>query len=164
MAREPERAEPQDSRPSDAPAPDEAPPEEAPALRAGQDPIGWLAEAAGYSDGERWWEQMVEHRRDGTNLFQGINEAMAALREAAPLPEGTDARIEALREATMRQGIRAAERERFARIAVVCGAWHAPALSYLPPESDDASLLTGPSAVKVAATWVPWTHGRLSLA
>ncbi|HMX29588.1 MAG TPA: DUF5682 family protein, partial [Blastocatellia bacterium] len=28
------------------------------------DPIGRLALAAGYSDGERWWEQMVEQRRD----------------------------------------------------------------------------------------------------
>ena len=30
-----------------------------------RDPLGWLAEAAGYSDGERWWEHMVEQRRDG---------------------------------------------------------------------------------------------------
>jgi hypothetical protein len=64
----------------------------------------------------------------------------------------------------MRQGIRAAQREGFARIAVVCGAWHAPALSDLPPEEEDASLLTGLPSVKVAATWVPWTHGRLTLA
>src|SRR4029079_12650720 len=27
------------------------------------DPLGELALAAGYEDGERWWEHLVEHRR-----------------------------------------------------------------------------------------------------
>ncbi|MCE2976985.1 MAG: DUF5682 family protein, partial [Pseudanabaena sp. CoA8_M7] len=34
-----------------------------------QDPLSWLAEVAGFSDGERWWEYMVEHRRDSHELF-----------------------------------------------------------------------------------------------
>src|SRR5205814_3885418 len=104
---------------AEAPQPVE---EEAAAGRARRDPIGWLAEAAGYSDGERWWEQLVEHRRDSTDLFHGITEAMAALREAAGPPVDThEARLEALREATMRRGIRQAQRDGFERIAVVCG-------------------------------------------
>ena len=31
------------------------------------DPIGTLAAAAGYDDPERWWEDVVEHRRSGTD-------------------------------------------------------------------------------------------------
>ena len=131
------------------------------------DPIGQLAIAAGYGDGERWWEQMVEQRRDGTDLFAAINEAMAALREAEPKPEDSrQATREALREAFMRQTIRAAVREGFERIAVVCGAWHAPALDveskHAPSAKADAALLKGLPKVKVQATWTPWTNGRLS--
>src|SRR5919106_3768798 len=62
----------------------------------------------------------------------------------------------------MRQQIRAAERERFKRIAVVCGAWHAPALATMPAAKEDAALLKGTPKAKVAATWVPWTYGRLA--
>lgn len=135
---------------------------EAPALPEAQsDPLEWLARAAGYSDGERWWEQMVEHRRDSADLFQAILEAMSVLRSEIPPrpdPQGREAR----REAYMRQTIRAAKRENFQKIAVVCGAWHAPALAELGPPKEDAALLKGMVKVKVQATWIPWTYGRLS--
>jgi Family of unknown function (DUF5682) len=123
------------------------------------DPLGWLAQAAGYSDGERWWEHMVEQRRDGAEIFAAILEAMAALRAEAP-PEPNP--LEARREAWMRQTIRAAQKEGHERIAVVCGAWHAPALVDLASEKADTALLKGLAQIKVQATWVPWTHGRLS--
>ncbi len=123
------------------------------------DPLGWLAQAAGYSDGERWWEQMVEHRRDGSEIFAAILEAMAALR--AELPPDPHPR-EAQREAYMRQSIRAAQAEGYQRIAVVCGAWHAPALTDLAGTKADTALLKGLPKVKLQATWVPWTHGRLA--
>jgi hypothetical protein len=128
-------------------------------LHPSRDPLGWLAAAAGYSDGERWWEQMVEHRRDGAELFQAILEAMTVLR--AESPANADP-VEAQREAWMRQTIRAAEREGFTRVAVVCGAWHAPTLIDLSDIKQDAELLKGLPKVKVQATWVPWTHGRLA--
>lgn len=123
------------------------------------DPLGWLAQAAGYSDGERWWEQMVEHRRDGSEIFAAILEAMAALR--AELPPDPHPR-EAQREAYMRQSIRAAQAEGYQRIAVVGGAWHAPALTDLAGTKADTALLKGLPKVKLQATWVPWTHGRLA--
>jgi len=153
-----------------------------PQSRIHDDPIGQLAAAAGYSDGERWWEHMVEHRRDGADLFAAILEAMTALRESA-LPADQlieqggaspeirrgaqrEARREAQREAWMRQTIRAATQEGFKRIAVVCGAWHAPALTIdagnTPSAKDDAELLKGLPKVKTQATWTPWTYGRLS--
>lgn len=62
----------------------------------------------------------------------------------------------------MRQQIRAAEREGFARIAVVCGAWHAPALVRKAAVKEDAALLKGLPKTKLTATWVPWTYGRLA--
>ncbi len=128
-----------------------------------EDPLRWLAEAAGYSDGERWWEHMVEQRRSSRDLFAAILEAMIALREAAPAPKDPpDAEREAKREAYMRQTIRAAQREGFKKIAVVCGAWHAPVLAAMPSPKDDAALLKDLPKVKVQATWVPWTYGRLS--
>lgn len=140
-------------------------PDSPPGLDPAQlDPLGVLAEAAGYSDGERWWEHMVESRREGEDLFGGVLEAMTALREDLPPPEGR----EALREAHMRQTIRAAQAEGFQKIAVVCGAWHGPAL--LNPNQDAVGTSGGSSfpqnlpKAKVKATWVPWTHGRLAYA
>jgi hypothetical protein len=132
------------------------------------DPLGWLAEAAGYSDSERWWEHLVEQRQDGTALFEAILEAMTALREEVekthpPNAENPFDRLEAQREAYMRQTIRQAQREGFAAIAVVCGAWHAPALSEpLPAQKSDKDLLKGLPKLKVKATWIPWTYGRLA--
>jgi len=132
---------------------------EAPPDPAREDPIGALAQAAGYSDRELWWEHQIEQRQDAEGLFEGILEAMSALRDAAsgPAPEE-----EGLREAHMRQIIRAARKEGFARIAVVCGAWHAPALANPGPAAPDAALLKGLPKVVVTATWVPWTNARLS--
>jgi hypothetical protein len=125
-----------------------------------EDPLNWLARAAGQTDGERWWEQLVEHRRADSELFEAVLEAMAALREELALPEPLRERQ---REAYMRQQIRAAGREGFERIAVVCGAWHAPALvTKSASVKDDAALLKGLPKAKLAATWVPWTYGRLS--
>ena len=139
------------------PSPDTLPQTSANDIRL--DPLGWLGKAAGYSDGERWWEHLVEQRQDSADLFAAILEAMTALRQEAP-PE-SDLR-ELQREAYMRNTIRAAQKEGFQRIAVVCGAWHTPALMQMPPVKEDNALLKGLPKTKVEATWVPWTYGRLS--
>jgi hypothetical protein len=123
------------------------------------DPIGWLAEAAGEPDPERWWERMVEQRGSREGLFDSIREAMAALRAASPQPRAREEQ----REAHMRQAIRAAQKMGYQRIAVVCGAWHAPALTSMPSAAQDARTLQGLARVKVESTWIPWTHGRLAL-
>jgi len=143
-----------------------------PTLAIRLDPLGSLAAAAGYSDGERWWEQMVEHRQQPGEIFTAILEAMTALREqlsadqsesAESTPTTADGDLEnSRREAAMRQAIRAAEKEGFERIAVVCGAWHGPALIDRPPARRDADLLKGLPKLKVATTWIPWTNARLS--
>lgn len=133
-----------------------------------QDPLLHLAQAAGYSDSERWWEHLVEERRDGTAVFQAIAEAMVALRkELGDHPGEVHApalRREQLREASMRTNIRAAMRAGHTTIAVVCGAWHVPALLDLSSEQDETALFRGLPTIPTEATWIPWTHGRLQAA
>ncbi|MDO3645431.1 DUF5682 family protein [Nocardia mangyaensis] len=232
------------------------------------DPLGTLAAAAGYDDAERWWDAVVESVPDST-AFDAITEAMAALREDAPHPSPTPARVSSSdsarsraaapdsmaqpnaagkpndatsadpssrpndttsvdhparhepdtqpvwgahpadprpstattadpheanetvrsatesdassaprddtgtalvvdehtlrREAHMRQVMRQVLKGGAKRLAVVCGAWHAPALvGPLGPAAPDARLLKGLPKTKAALTWVPWTHSRLA--
>lgn len=126
------------------------------------DPLGALAQAAGYSDGESWWEQMVEQRQDSSDIFDAVLEAMTALREAIEEPPDS---LNPLREAHMRKVIRATLKAGHERIAVICGAWHAPALleDTMPAATHDNDLLQGPKKSKVATTWIPWTYSRLSV-
>ncbi|MEU7852457.1 DUF5682 family protein [Nonomuraea sp. NPDC049141] len=140
--------------PEPAPGPEPAPDADPEGLRV--DPIGALARAAGYDDPERWWEDVVEHR--GDTPFEVIAEAMAAVREGHEPGER-----EARREAYMRKTLRTAIRQGHDRIAVICGAWHVPALTApLPPAKADDALLRGLPKVKAQLTWVPWTYGRLA--
>src|SRR3954454_13216165 len=120
------------------------------------DPLGALAEIAGHGDAERWWEDVVESQDESP--FEAVTEAMAVLREAFPSRDPREER----REAYMRQSIRAAARQGAANVAVVCGAWHAPALAEPGPAAPDQRTLKGMPKVKVAATWVPWTYGLLA--
>jgi hypothetical protein len=124
------------------------------------DPLAALSEAAGYTDHELWWERQIEQRHDSTGLFLGILEAMTELR--SDLTPGS--MKEAAREAHMRESIRGAEHEGYQRIAVVCGAWHAPALvgNLQDRATADAAILKGQPRVPVEATWIPWTNSRLS--
>ena len=132
-------------------------PEEA--LRLRRDPMAAIAEVAGYTDSERWWEEQFEKRHEGLEVFRAIIDLVAALRESQPTEDG-DLR----REAFMRQVIRETQKEGHASIAVVCGAWHAPALATMPKAKADAELLRGMPKVAVSATWLPWTNRRLTFA
>ncbi|XUL90538.1 DUF5682 family protein [Streptomyces galilaeus] len=129
------------------------------------DPLAVLAETAGYDDPERWWEDVVEHRgvgeRDPFAPFTALEEAMGALRETYGAG-GHDRDL--VREAYMRLQVRAAQREFEDGVAVVCGAWHVPALRQRTAVAADRALLKGLPKVKAELTWVPWTHRRLSRA
>jgi hypothetical protein len=134
------------------------------------DPLAWIAESAGYNDPERFWEHLVEQRRDSRDLFAAILELIKTLRvefekefraEISPshqIPTG----LELEREAFMRRSIRSALADGCERIAVVCGAWHAPALVEIPPAKQDATRLKDLPKVKVSSAWVPWSYGRLA--
>ncbi|GHF13420.1 hypothetical protein GCM10018772_43290 [Streptomyces fumanus] len=164
------------------------------------DPLAVLAEAGGYDDPERWWEDVVEHRGGGGDAplapFTALEEAMGALRETeentepdrgpasapdrdpdhAPVPTPDHTPVPApdrpqvpvrdrdlVREAYMRLQLRAALREfPGGAVAVVCGAWHVPALRRKVTVAADRALLKGLPKTKTDMTWVPWTHRRLS--
>lgn len=127
-----------------------------------RDPLGALASAAGYEDGESWWSDVIEEGGGDQSphlAFEAVADAMTALRET-----GADLEIrEARREAHMRLRISEATKEFRGAIAVVCGAWHVPALKAKHAAKSDRALLKGMKKPKTAATWAPWTAPRLSL-
>ncbi|GLR88597.1 DUF5682 family protein [Bradyrhizobium iriomotense] len=125
-----------------------------------RDPIGALATAAGYDDGESWWSDVIEENPASGPVFAAVADAMTALRaEAKPL----SAR-EAAREAHMRIEIAKVAKECDGPIAVVCGAWHVPALGERRSLAADRELLKGRPKTKIKATWAPWTAPRLARA
>ena len=129
------------------------------------DPLQVLAQAAGEGDGDRWWEELIEQRPPSEEVFDAILEAMSALRDAVGISES-----DRPREAAMRQTLRRLQRESPQdRLAVICGAWHGPALSQMPPEAEDQAQLAQlqqhlppPSLPKVQATWIPWSYRQLA--
>ncbi|HMO40778.1 MAG TPA: DUF5682 family protein [Saprospiraceae bacterium] len=126
-----------------------------------RDPLGLLAQLGGYTDSERWWEVTFEQQANDIAVFDAILDMMTALRKEWQRPETP---LTLLREAWMRTAIRKAKAE-FSRLAVVCGAWHAPVLQQLEAfkKSDDSKILRGLSKTKTTATWAPWSYERLSV-
>lgn len=131
------------------------------------DPFDYLAELEGMTDGEQWWESRIEQRLESKDIFAAVELAVTALREN--LPEHSSKR-DLVREAWMRKELRAALKEVGAegKIAVVCGAWHVPALAQLASfkvKDDNALIKELPKPLnknKVGITWIPWTYSRLS--
>lgn len=139
-----------------------------------RDPLDELAEAAGYSDSEAFWNEIVEQSRlgggDGLDSASAINmltAVAAAMSEARSAKEETEVEegrhlSEASREAWMRLQIHAAGKEFTSAIAVVTGAWHVAGLRSSSTLAADKALVKDLPREKVEATWVPWTDGRLS--
>jgi hypothetical protein len=59
------------------------------------DPLALMAEAAGYTDHELWWEDQIERRADATGLFVAIHEAMCGIRAEFPAVRARDLEREA---------------------------------------------------------------------
>ena len=162
-----------DEAPDETPAEDEGEeagddisPDEPPVIH---DPIGLLARAAGYEDGEGWWNDVLERAStalgddEPTAAFAAVADAMAALREADPVRwDETRRKREDRREAHMRLRIAEALKETDGPVAVVCGAWHVPALTAKISATADRATLKGMRKRKLAATWAPWTSPRLA--
>jgi len=146
-----------DAAPADPPAEDASTPPE--------DPFDRLAALAGLPTGEAWWNALVESRGPSAGTFAAIEQAVTALRAEAPnaFADGRGRRLrEDRREAHMRQEIRRTLKDTGGAVAVVCGAWHVPALRSAPSASADREVLRDLPKLKVQATWVPWTDGRLA--
>lgn len=130
-------------------------------LEVARDPLGYLAGLAGYTDSERWWEVYFEQGMGDEQVFEVILELMQNLREEIGTLGQAD---NLLREAYMRKILRKAIKNQYERIAVVCGAWHTPALTDLSAYKvkDDNALLRGIPKIKTKATWIPWTYERIA--
>lgn len=126
-----------------------------------RDPLGAIAKIAGYTDSERWWEVTFEQKANEKEIFSMIVELMTSLRAEK---EQTESRRTLQREAYMRKVLRKAEKT-YDNIAVVCGAYHTPALNNLKkfPVKTDNALLKGIKKIKANATWIPWSYERLSV-
>ncbi len=125
-----------------------------------KDPLGYMAKLAGYDDSERWWDMTFERASNPSEIFESILTLMGELRQAVkenPLRE-------LQREAYMRTTIRAAEKDGYQNIAVICGAWHAPVLDKYKTykAASDKKFLKGIKKIKTKTTWVPWTYKRIS--
>lgn len=130
-----------------------------------RDPLGALALAAGYEDGESWWRDVIEENPHPEPVFEAVADAMAALRtdadgKVAPCRDD----FEEQREAHMRLEIAAAVKDATGPVAVICGAWHVPALREKRTAKSDRDRLKGGAKTKIAATWAPWTSPHLSFA
>ncbi|HET9305727.1 MAG TPA: DUF5682 family protein [Candidatus Sulfotelmatobacter sp.] len=141
-------------------------PEGAPHLSR-TDALDLLASAAGYEDGETFWNGLIEQHgssgQEALSVFSAIETAMTEARAQEDLgPQSPDEVLRnKQREAFMRTNIRAALKEFESTIAVVCGAWHISGLREGKP-ADDRALIKDLPRIKVEATWVPWTDSRLS--
>lgn len=127
-----------------------------------------VAQAGGYTTYEQWWNAVIEQRTGHHAMFQAILELMTAMRQVTeagiqPGNEDPGALLSRQREAAMRQCIRRAAAGGYRRIAIVCGAWHAPALIAVfdQPAEVDEILLRDLPVTAVDASWVPWSYGRL---
>lgn len=131
-----------------------------------QDPFDLLAQAADVSDGEVFWENVIELRYASDDVFEGVNQLVGALRESVEIEQGYSSKRDLVREAWMRKKVREAEKAGFKNIVVVCGAWHVPAVAKYKQVKvkDDNALLKGLPKTKVSLTWIPWTYSRLSFA
>ncbi|MBB2709136.1 DUF5682 family protein (plasmid) [Rhizobium sophoriradicis] len=141
---------------------------DAPAVRL--DPLDLLAEAAGYGDGESFWNGLIEQHGSGQSpleIFAAIEAAMAEARQHQADAGGmsnAEWLREKRREAFMRGHIRDALKQHDGEVAVVVGAWHVGGLRAETTVAEDRAVVKDLPKVKVEATWAPWSDGRLSYA
>ena len=125
----------------------------APAVE-GRELAGSMHRAAGVGDPEELWDRLVEVRAAGSDPERVRRAALAlgwALRRSASVVGPVDL----AREAWMRERIRAAH----GRLAVVVGAFHAPAL--LPDVVGRAAPHVGATASTVVTSLIPYTFPLL---
>jgi hypothetical protein len=130
-----------------------------PEVEPDTDPVAYIARLAGYTDSEQWWETHLEHAPGNADTFAVVLDLMTTLREELKRPETEET---LLRESFMRETLRATLAQGYPRVAVVCGAWHAPVLQVDLFKKEDKARLKGLKKVPTETTWIPWTYERLS--
>lgn len=125
------------------------------------DPIKFFANIAGYEDVEVWWDNFIEVRKDYSDIFKALDMMVSSIRENELFINNSS--LEAQRESYMRQSIRKSLKDGFKKIAVVCGAWHIPALKIENyKQKDDKNILSKLKKEYTISTWIPWTYNKLS--
>lgn len=127
-----------------------------------EDPYEGVAQRAGEADYETWWERAFEHLTDGDAYREAVLQMARELRDyRTGTPMGTALNV--AREAYMRRAIRRviADGHDPARVVVVCGAFHAPALVGEAPAMTTEEVRALPS-VPVAMALTPYSYYRLS--
>jgi hypothetical protein len=124
------------------------------------DPWEEIARLSGDPDHETWWERHFEHTTDPDAYARQIFAFGRGLRELRTLHERDENLV---REAYMRCCIREvlARGHQPEKVLVVCGAFHAPALTADLPAMTDAEVRALPRA-DASLTLMPYSYYRLS--
>jgi len=120
-----------------------------------KNPFEILAEQTEFDDVEQWWDHFLENNQSSQDLFHAVDQLISVLREDLP-----DSDENKWRENYMKEQIRQYTNQGYERIAVVCGAFHVPALKHF----DDKARTSGKKIKqgKTEAIWIPWSYGRLT--
>jgi hypothetical protein len=131
-------------------------PEDVPRHRA-EDPFALFALSMGQEDTEAWWENFFELEAERSQHFEVVSELIAQLRQGQQESEET-----LTREAFMRNTLRICSKKH-ASLAVICGAWHLPALEnhQAYPAQKDQQRLKNLKKITLEAAWIPWSYQRL---
>jgi hypothetical protein len=124
------------------------------------DPWEEIARLSGDPDHETWWERHFEVTTDPASYSGAIFEFGRGLRELRALKEDDENLV---REAHMRRCIKEvlAAGHKPEKVLVVCGAFHAPALTDDLPAMTDKELKALPR-VDTSLTLMPYSYYRLS--
>ena len=121
-------------------------------------PLALFAQLAGYNDVETWWDAYFElPSLKSFEIFKKIDEVMQMVRKEIETED-----IDILREAYMRVQLRKISSKKYKKIAVVCGAYHVPALDLKAyDEKEDLRLITDLQKTKTQAAWIPYENKRI---
>src|SRR5690606_21669692 len=95
------------------------------------------------------------NNQSSESLFASVNELMQTMRDGLSV-----SRENQMREEYMRTAIQKSTSEGYQRVAVVCGAFHVPALR----TNVKSIKATNSKTLKTEAIWIPWSYERLTQA
>lgn len=122
-------------------------------------PFAILASHSEFEDVEQWWDHFIENNQSTEDLFRSIEDLMEVLREDLPVSQENQ-----WRENFMLQEVRKYTKEGYERIAVVCGAFHVPALRHYTGSKKSSPKPKNSKTGKTEAIWIPWSYERLTQA
>ncbi|MGB3198620.1 MAG: DUF5682 family protein [Saprospiraceae bacterium] len=125
-----------------------------------RDPIGYLAKLDGFQDGEMWWETHIEHNTESKELFELILSLMTTLRVKSNHQDDLET---LLREEWMVKTVNQIKSSSYKKIAIVCGAWHAPIFNNPNQKTKLVAKYEQQSKLEIKSCLIPWSFERLAL-